>query len=145
MAQAGPAGHDQPMMKLLIVDDSELIRARLRGRLEAIPGVAAIHTAETLVQTLKRVRAELPTLLILDIHLPEGNAIQLIGLMKEMAPGMQIAILTNDASEFSRRKCLAVGADWFFDKSTEFENLLELVQQLATLNATPQATKKQTP
>ena len=126
-------------MKLLIVDDSELIRARLLARLEAIPGIEAIHKAETLVQALKRVRCERPTLLILDIHLPEGNAIQIIGLMKEMAPGMQIAILTNDASEFTRRKCLAVGADWFFDKSTEFENLLELVRQLAALNSMRQA------
>ena len=126
------------LINLLIVDDSELIRSRLLGRLENVPGIASIHTADTLVQTLKLVSRESPTLVILDIHLPEGNAIPIIGLIKQMAPGMQVAVFTNDASEFCRRKCLQAGADWFFDKSSEFENMLALVQDKGALNDWPQ-------
>ncbi|MDO8778357.1 MAG: response regulator [Burkholderiaceae bacterium] len=121
-------------MKLLIVDDSELIRTRLIGLFDGIPGIEAIHTAVTLAQTLESVRRVLPTLVILDLHFPDGNAIPIINTIKVLAPGVQIAMLSNDASEFNRRKCLVIGADWFFDKSTEFESLLEAVREQAGRN-----------
>ncbi len=121
-------------MKLLIVDDSELIRTRLLGLLEDIQGVDAIHTADTLAETLKSVRREAPTLVILDLHLSDGIAIQIINPIKQLAPGIQIAMLTNDASELNRRECQEAGADWFFDKSTEFLDLLDVVRQQAGRN-----------
>lgn len=121
-------------MKLLIVDDSELIRARLLWLLEGIQGIEAIHTADTLAQTQETVRRVLPTLLILDLQLSDGNAIPIIHSIKQLAPGMRIAVLTNDASAFNRGKCMQAGADWFFDKSTEFESLRDLVEQQAALH-----------
>lgn len=123
------------MMKLLVADDSELIRTRLLGMLEGIPGIDSIDTAETLAQTLHCVEQAHPTLLILDLHLADGNAAQIIPALKQLAPGMEIAVLTNDDSPFNRMHCLQAGADWFFDKPTEFEKALMLVQLQAACNA----------
>lgn len=122
------------MMKLLVVDDSELIRSRLVDWFQSVLGMTEIDTAATLEQTLSRVKAGHPALTILDLHLSDGNAIQILPALRQLAPGMQIAMLTNDASESNRTRCLQAGADWFFDKSTEFEKVLELVQQQAALN-----------
>lgn len=122
------------MMKLLIVDDSELIRSRLVGCFQGICGLAVIDTAETLEQALYCVNHSLPTLAILDFHLPDGLATQILPALKQLAPEMQIALLTNDANDFIRKKCLQAGADWFFDKSTEFEQVLEMGRQQATLH-----------
>lgn len=127
----------EPMMKLLVVDDSELILSRLMGWLEGIEGLDEIDTAGTLAQTLDCVRRAHPTLAILDLHLPDGNALQILPTLRQIEPGMQIAMLSNDASEFNRSKCLQAGADWFFDKSTEFEKVLELVHMYATLHGNP--------
>lgn len=122
-------GHHPAMTKLLVVDDSELIRSRLVDWFQSVLGMTDIDTAGTLEQTLSRVQAAPPTLTILDLHLPDGNAVQIIPALKQLAPNMRIAMLTNDASEFNRARCLQAGADWFFDKSTEFEKVLDLVQQ----------------
>lgn len=130
-------GTIEPMMKLLVVDDSELILSRLMGWLEGIDGLDAIDTAGTLAQTLECVQRVHPTLAILDLHLPDGNALQILPNLRQIEPGMQIAVLSNDASEFNRSKCLQAGADWFFDKSTEFEKVLELVHLYATLHGSP--------
>ncbi len=121
-------------LKLLIVDDSELIVSRLLGLFEGIQGISAIHTAHTLAQTQALVQRVRPTVVILDLHLPDGNAIGLIKPLKQLTPELQIVMLTNDASEFNRDKCLRAGADWFFDKSTEFEKMLAVVEKLAALN-----------
>jgi len=120
------------MMKLLVVDDSELIRTRLVFWFQNVLGMTDIETASTLEQTLNRVQVDPPTLTILDLHLPDGNAVQIIPALKQFAPNMRIAMLTNDASELNRARCLQAGADWFFDKSTEFEKVLDLVQQEST-------------
>lgn len=118
-------------MKLLIVDDFEPVRRNLLELLERVPHVEVIHTAGTLEEARQAVQEALPTFAILDFHLPDGNALELIPSLKRVAPGLQIAVLTNDASEFNRGKCLHAGADWVFDKSTEFGSLLEVVHQQA--------------
>lgn len=121
-------------MTLLIADDSELIRKRLPGFLETVPGITTIELASTLAQTLECVRQTPPSLLILDLHLPDGNAIQIISPIKQLTPAVRIAIFTNDANAFTCKKCLDAGADWFFDKSTELKNLLDVVRKQAALH-----------
>jgi two-component system OmpR family response regulator len=122
-------------MKLLVVDDSELILDRLVGLLNGLHGMADIDTAETLAQTLETARSVRPDLIILDFHLPDGNASQVVPALKEMDPNVMIAVLTNDASESNRAKCMKAGSDWFFDKSTEFEKVLELIQVQSALHS----------
>lgn len=122
-------------MKLLVADDSELIRSRLVSMLDGIAGIDEIDTAETLVQTLRCVEQKHPTLLILDLHLADGDALRIIPTLKQLAPGMEVVVLTSDDSQFNRARCLQAGADWFFDKPTEFEKALMLVQLQAAANA----------
>ena len=115
-------------MKLLVADDSELIRSRLLGMLDGVTGIASIDTADTLAQTLFYVENATPTLLILDLHLADGHAIPLLPTLKALAPEMEVVVLTNDDSPFNRARSLQAGADWFFDKPTEFDKVLTLVQ-----------------
>jgi DNA-binding NarL/FixJ family response regulator len=121
-------------MKLLIVEDSEHIRASLVALMECIPGVGSICTAESLADAMHCARTTLPTMIVLDLQLPDGLGIELIDPMKHLAPDVQIAVLTNHANAFNRRHCIAVGADWFFDKSTEFDALIEIVRSQAALH-----------
>ena len=113
---------------ILIVEDSEHIRASLVSLIECIPGVGQICTADTLASAMVCMRNYAPNLIVLDLQLPDGIGIELIEPIKLMAPATQIAVLTNHASEFNKRHCLAGGADWFFDKSTEFDDLLDVVR-----------------
>lgn len=121
-------------LKLLIVDDSLPIRASLRCLLSRIQGIASICEAATLAQALKCAHQVVPDLVILDLHLPDGLGLQIIGSLKQLSPVLQIAVLTIHADEGYRQRCLALGANWFFDKATEFETLLEVVHLQAALN-----------
>jgi DNA-binding NarL/FixJ family response regulator len=125
--------HRTMALNLLIIDDSELIRASLRGLTAGIPGVATVHTAASLTLAMESIRNNPPDMVILDLHLPDGSALNFIPTLREQAPGVQIAVLTNDAHAFNRAKCLGAGARWFFDKSTEFSQLLDVARQQAAL------------
>ena len=118
-------------MKLLIVDDSELIRYRLVRQVASIPGIRRVMTASGRLQAQYMVGRSKPALVVLDLNLPDGDPVHLIPELKLAREGLRIAILTNDATEFNRQRCLQAGADWFFDKSTEYEQLLTLLRELA--------------
>lgn len=127
--------HHEGMKKLLVVDDSELIRSRLVSMLKPLPGVREVSTAGSLQQALYTVSHFLPTLVILDLNLPDGNAVKIIPMLRRMVPDMRILVLTNDASAYNREHSLEAGADWFYDKSTEFEQALELLKQQSERNS----------
>lgn len=118
-------------LDLLIVDDSQHIRASLVGLLECIEGMGRISTASNLVDAIRSVCKEPPCIVVLDLQLPDGLGLELIQPIKRLVPNVRIAILTNHAGAPNKRHCLASGADWFFDKSTEFDNLLDVLKTQA--------------
>ena len=120
-------------MNLLIVEDSVLISGLLHDLLAGLPGIGRIDQAATLALALQSVRREAPTLVILDLQLPDGNGMQIIGTLKQLSPELRIAVLTLHADNAYRQQCLALGADWFFDKATDIDELLCQVRQQAAL------------
>lgn len=121
-------------MNLLIVEDSALISGLLRELLTGLPGIGRINQAATLAQALQSVRCEAPALVILDLQLPDGNGMQIIGSLKQLSAELRIAVLTLHSDNAYRIQCLALGADWFFDKGTDIDALLRHVRQQAALH-----------
>ena len=121
-------------LRLLVVDDSALIRQRLLEMLEGIVGIETRASAAALDEALLCARRDLSTFVLLDLNFPEGNALSIIPTLKRLPSTPQIAVLTNDARASTRRQCLQAGADWFFDKSTEFQIAIELVRTQAALH-----------
>lgn len=128
------AGQDQRMTShLLIVDDSEPIRNSLRALLGTIAGIACIREAATLGQALDSVRQDPPTFVILDMRLPDGLGMDIIEALKRLAPNALIAVHTIHAHYALRKRCLDLGADWFFDKASDTAALLKIVRQQVAL------------
>ncbi len=128
------AGQDQRMtIHLLIVDDSEHIRTSLRALLGSVAGIASIREASTLMEALDSVRQDPPALVILDMRLPDGLGMDIIKPLKQLSPAVLIAVFTIHANPSYSKRCMALGADWFFDKATETDALLEVVRQHAVL------------
>jgi DNA-binding response OmpR family regulator len=133
-------------VNLLVVDGSELIRGRLAERLRSVPGVTTVATAETLRQGFGYVRSGLFGLAILDLHMPDGTSSTIVGAMKQASENIVVAIFSNHADEVNRRLCRRAGADWFFDKSLELDEVVRLAAMLARLRAGEQgATKREHP
>jgi len=117
--------------RLLLVDDSELIRQSLLRLLRQIFGELAVDSASTLAEAMQSAQRALPSLAILDLHLPDGDGVDILKSLIAMNPAIPVAILTNDTTCVNRKRCLAAGARWFFDKSTEFKELLDVVREIA--------------
>lgn len=115
-------------MKILIVEDSKLVSERLRLAFADLPRVETVVT-DRIDTGLRHFRLFRPEMLILDIEVADGSGMSLLGKVKLEAPATIVAIFTNHPG--FRRRCAAAGADFFFDKSSDFEPLASTVRHLA--------------
>lgn len=125
-----------PLTKLrtLIVDDSAIIRNRLTTLLSDLPNVEIVGQAANTPQAMQSIRALTPDVVILDIRLPGGSGLEALRDIKRELPATVVIILTNYPYPQYRTKCLADGADFFFDKSTEFQKIAGAIDSLVVLN-----------
>jgi DNA-binding NarL/FixJ family response regulator len=114
----------EEMLRVYLVEDS----APVRERLEAMVGAAAARTvghASGAREAIAGILAARPDLVVLDLKLEQGSGIEVLRALHERAPGIEVLMLTNFASEPYRRAAERLGARGFFDKSTEFDGVRE--------------------
>ena len=121
-------------IKSLIVDDSSLVRARIAEKLSRFEHVEVIGSVGDAAEAYNILSIEYPDIVVLDIQLPDGNGIDILKRIKEQHKDTIVVMLTNHAYPAFRAKCLAAGADYFFDKSTEFEKISYVLQSLESVN-----------
>jgi len=117
-------------MKILIVDDSEVVRERLKAMLSEVTELKNINQAEDVPEAISSFQKLNPEVVILDIRLPGGSGIDVLREIKKSNQPPLVIVLTNYPYPQYRRKCIEAGADFFFDKSTEFHKVTELLKQL---------------
>lgn len=118
------------MMRVLIADDSPPIVERLVTAIAGIQGIEIIDQVGTVAKTSEAVRLLKPDVLILDMHMPGGSGLDVLESMKRDQVTCSVVVLTNFAYPQYRRKCLQSGAQFFLDKSTEFEKVSEVLREL---------------
>jgi DNA-binding NarL/FixJ family response regulator len=116
-------------VRILIVDDSAAVRSRLIARL-AEAGLGIAGEAGTASAALAVARATEPDAIILDLHLPDQSGLEILPELKARIPRATIAVLTNHPDPEYRKRCFELGADHFFDKSAEVEDLMALFATL---------------
>jgi DNA-binding NarL/FixJ family response regulator len=116
-------------VRILLVDDSAAVRTRLIARLHEA-GLEVAGVAGTANQAIALSTSLMLDAIVLDLNLPDKNGLDILPELKMRAPDAAIAILTNSTGPEYRRLCLADGADWFFDKSTELEDLVVALMSL---------------
>jgi DNA-binding NarL/FixJ family response regulator len=120
-------------MKILIVDDSAIVRERLTAMLSKITEAENICYAEDVPKAISSVRNLNPEVVILDIRVPGGSGIDVLREIEKINQPPIVIVLINYPYPQYRRKCLDAGADFFFDKSTEFNKVFKALKKRITL------------
>jgi DNA-binding NtrC family response regulator len=112
--------------KLLVVDDERLIRWSLEQTL-AKAGYE-VSTASTGDAAIASVREDLPDLVLLDLKLPDTSGLQVLRQLKELAPHVQVLIMTAYADVGTAVEAMKLGAYDYLPKPIDFENLAVTVR-----------------
>jgi len=119
-------------MRLLIADDSELLRSHLVEMLSEIKGIVVVGEARNSREAIAQVENLNPDLVILDIRMPGGDGlVALEAIRKIQKKPIQVVVFTNHPYLQYRKKCMDAGADFFFYKAREFDKLIKTMQDLA--------------
>jgi CheY-like chemotaxis protein len=118
------------IVKAYIVDDSEVVIERLKTMLSELKEIEIIGQANNPFDAINGIRTLKPDVVTLDLQMPGGSGIGVLLSTKRDDPSPTVLILTNYPYPQYRKKCMEAGADFFFDKSTEFEKIPEVLKGL---------------
>ena len=118
-------------LKVFIADDSDFIRERLPEMLSELSGVEVIGQAEDGIEAVKSIRTLNPDVVILDIRMPGKSGIEVLKEVKKHKPSTVIIIFTNYPYPQYKKKCLEAGADFFLDKSVDFDKLTDILRKVS--------------
>ena len=115
-------------MKILIVDDSIMIRRSLIKLIDRIGDNLEIAEAVNAPEGIRIAQDMRPDIVILDIMMPGGSGFSVLKIVREFeVPPVTIMLSKYSADKF-REEAERGGADHFFDKSTEFEKVVDVIK-----------------
>jgi DNA-binding NarL/FixJ family response regulator len=129
-ADSGAPAPPRPRSHVFIVDDSPVVRDRLLTLISELPNVEVVGQADVAFEAINSIRRLRPSVVVLDISMPGGSGMYVLETVKKDRPVPVVIMLTNFAHEQYRQKCLQLGADYFFDKSTEFDRVTQVLREM---------------
>ncbi|MBB2920568.1 response regulator [Cupriavidus alkaliphilus] len=119
-------------LNVLLIEDSAVLRGMLLEYLKDFPFVENVDWADTEAMALRLLAAGTYDVAIVDLQLRQGNGINVLRAMQRANNGTVRIVYTNHAQlEMYRRQCAEAGADYFFDKSLELEQVFRVIEEHA--------------
>ncbi|HKA39839.1 MAG TPA: response regulator transcription factor [Burkholderiales bacterium] len=115
-------------MRVLIADDSVVVRERLISLLSDLHGIEVIGQAEDASEARSLAVKLKPDVAILDLRMPKGSGADVLFYLKKLKPAPKVIMLTNYPNVENKRKCIDGGADYFLDKSNEFHVVVSVLK-----------------
>ncbi|MDE3234915.1 MAG: response regulator transcription factor [Bacteroidota bacterium] len=119
------------MLTLLLIDDSQVILSVMKELLSPLQVIKEIITSSSSLKGLELVKTISPDVVLLDINMPEKNGIEVLKEIKKEHAHVKVLMVTNHATDYYKTLCHQIGADYFIDKSNEFELIPEIIESIA--------------
>src|SRR3954447_13363296 len=116
---------------IVIADDHAVMRSGLKMLLEAEEELEVVAEAGDVEETIRKLKAYKPDVLLLDLHMPGGPSLQFIPEMREASAGTRIVVLTMQNSPGYVREALRAGAIGYVTKEAADDELVEAVRLAA--------------
>jgi DNA-binding NarL/FixJ family response regulator len=114
-------------LRILLVDDHRMLREGLRALLSREPGYVVVAEAGDGDSALKSVRREPPDLIVLDVHLPDMNGIEVARRILAVFPEVKVIMLSSDHSHNCVHEALLAGVSGYVLKENAAEELLRAI------------------
>jgi len=129
-------------MSVLLVEDSAPVRQRLCALITETGSLDVAAEAATVAEATSLFDAVHPEAVMLDLALPDGSGLDILRHIRTAGAKCLVLVLSNHAEPETRRCCTALGADYVFGKSDEFEQALETLRDLSVRAETRTRSKR---
>jgi DNA-binding NarL/FixJ family response regulator len=122
-------------LKVFLVEDSQFLRERLIEEIASTRESEIVGCAETASEAVEKLSQLDCDAVVLDINLARGSGFEVLRSVRaNRAVRPRVIIFTNYAYSYYRQLTMEMGADYFLDKATEFDRLLEIIGGLPAAN-----------
>ncbi len=119
------------MIRVLLVDDHELLRAGLRHRLGAERDMAVVAEADSAETAVSEARKSQPDLVLLDLLLPRRSGYDAIPELMRAAPEAKVLVVSSLISPSAVRRALSAGAKGYLPKRSSDRELIAAIRLIA--------------
>ena len=116
------------MIRILVVDDHEILRRNICNLLMTETDLDVVSQASTGREAVARAEQHQPHVVVMDISMPELNGLAAAPLIKKVAPSAEILIVTGHATPSVLREAFGAGARGFLSKNDIATDLIQAVR-----------------
>ena len=118
-------------LRLLVVDDHEVVRQGLVAMLSRRPNFQVVAEAGTAAESIEMARRYQPELVIMDVRLPDGSGIEACREIRAELPGTRVVILTSYPDEEAVFSAIVAGASGYLLKQVRARDLVAALEAVA--------------
>ena len=117
-------------LKVVLVDDHEVVRQGVRALLESAGDIEVVGEAGTAAEAVRRVGYESPNVVVMDLRLPDGTGIEACRDIRSRFPETKVLMLTSYADEEALLAAIMAGASGYVLKRIRSGELVDSVRRV---------------
>lgn len=114
-------------IRVMIVDDHEVVREGLRSLLRRRPELSVVGEADSVASAIEEARKTEPDVIIMDVRLPDGSGVEACREIRSERPDTKVLMLTSYADEDAVFASIMAGAIGYLLKQTSTNTLIEAI------------------
>jgi two-component system response regulator DevR len=115
-------------LRLLVVDDHEVVRQGLVALLDRRAGFEVVAQAGTVAESIEQARRYLPDIVVMDVRLPDGSGIEACREIRAELPGTRVIMLTSYPDEEAVMSAIIAGASGYLLKQIRARDLVAALE-----------------
>jgi DNA-binding NarL/FixJ family response regulator len=117
-------------LKVLLVDDHEVVRAGLKALLDSQDDMIVVGEAGTAEEGVRRVGYDEPDVVVLDVRLPDASGIEACREIRSRFPDVRVLMLTSFADEEALMAAILAGASGYVLKRIKSDDLVRDIRRV---------------
>jgi len=122
---------DAAIVKIMLVDDHEVVRMGLRTLLERREGFSVVAEAGDVAEAVAAASQARPDVIVMDVRLPDGTGVEACREIRSDRPETKVIMLTSYADDEAVYGSIMAGASGYLLKQTRGQNLAEAIERVA--------------
>jgi DNA-binding NarL/FixJ family response regulator len=123
--------NESNVMNVFIVEDHAWLLQLLNDLVLGVPHARVVGSADTAQGAIDAILATRPDVVLLDLMLKEGTGFDVLRGVREQIPNTKILVVTSFPNPGIKKACVIGGADGFFDKLLEMDEVRKTLETLA--------------
>jgi two-component system, NarL family, response regulator DevR len=117
-------------MRVLLVDDHEVVRGGLKAMLEAHDDLEVVAEAGTVAEAISRARTFEPDVVVMDVRLPDGSGVEACREIRSRLPDVSVLMLTSFSDDQALFDSIMAGAAGYVLKQVRGADLVDSIRRV---------------